>query len=79
MGALFKHIHDVLTKLNNWKLTYNCVCMKQTKQISHVLTLTLASFLGKKGLCLLKSQPPKTHTYTHYYLIAFCTQHNFLK
>jgi len=28
-GALFKHIHDVLTKLNNWKLTYNCVCMKQ--------------------------------------------------
>ncbi len=28
-GALFKHIHDVLTKLNNWKLTHNCVCMKQ--------------------------------------------------
>ncbi len=52
-----------------------------TKQISHVLTLTLASFLGKKRTVSLleESAPTKTHTYTHDYLIAFCTQHNFLK
>jgi hypothetical protein len=68
--------------LQNWTTgnSPTIACAWSNKANIPCVNSDLSLFPWKEKDCVSwRVSPPKTHTYTHYYLIAFCTQHNFLK